>query len=113
MAALEVVRLEDRAMATSGDYRNYIEDAQGLRHHILDPRTGRPAEHTLASVTVLADDCMTADAIATVLYVMGTQEGMAWLESRPEIDAFFIDRVNDRFLVNHTPGFHDILVPLP
>jgi len=66
--------LKDRSIATSGDYRNYFESA-GVRYsHTLDPRTGRPVQHNLASVSVLADDCMTADAWATALNVLGPVE---------------------------------------
>lgn len=110
---LRVVRLENRALATSGDYRNFMGDAEEHRHHILDPRTGWPAGHSLASVSVLAEDCMTADAVATALYVMGTEEGMEWLSSRPELEALFIDRHEGGFSFTATPGFDEALVALP
>jgi thiamine biosynthesis lipoprotein len=112
-SVLRVVRLQDRALATSGDYRNYLEDEDMNRHHILDPRTGLPAEHRLASVSVLAEDCMTADAVATALYVMGTEEGMTWLSDKEGLDAFFIDREAGGFRVTSTPGFDQALVAVP
>jgi len=66
--------LMDRSIATSGDYRNYFESS-GVRYsHTIDPRSGRPVRHNLASVSVLADDCMTADAWATALNVLGPVE---------------------------------------
>jgi FAD:protein FMN transferase len=69
--------LRDRSLATSGDYRSYFE-FEGQRYsHTIDPRTGRPVTHKLASVTVLADDCMTADAMATTMSVLGEVEGLA------------------------------------
>ena len=110
---LGIVSLVNRALATSGDYRNYLEDNERNRHHIIDPRTGFPAGHTLASVSVLAEDCITADAVATALYVMGTQEGMAWLETRPDVDAYFIDRSEDGFRFTATSGFEDALIAGP
>lgn len=68
------------AVATSGDYRNVIE-LDGQRYgHVIDPRTGRPLRHTLAAVTVLAEDCMRADAWATALLVAGPQDGPALAE---------------------------------
>jgi len=69
------IPIQDRAMATSGDYRNfYIVD--GKRYsHTIDPRTGRPVEHLLASVSILADSCMKADAWATAVTVLGPQAG--------------------------------------
>lgn len=111
--ALKVVRLENQAMATSGDYRNFIGSGDETLHHILDPRTGRPANHTLASVSVLAKDCMTADAVATILYVMGTEEGMNWLANRQDVEAYFIDRDGADFRFTHTPGFKDAIIALP
>ncbi|MFV0443818.1 MAG: FAD:protein FMN transferase [Planctomycetaceae bacterium] len=70
--------LKDRAIATSGDYRNfYVVD--GTRYsHTIDPRTGRPVQHGLASVTVISDDCTTADALATAMSVLGPKEGLSW-----------------------------------
>jgi len=69
------VELTGRAMATSGDYRNFKLEGEKRRSHIIDPRTGTPVEHSLVSVSVLADDCMTADAWATALMVLGPTEG--------------------------------------
>lgn len=69
------------AMATSGDYRNYYEVDGRRLSHTIDPATGRPIEHTLASVTVLHDECMYADAYATALSVMGPEKGLAFAET--------------------------------
>ena len=78
----QVLPLRDRAMATSGDYRNFREVDGELYSHTIDPRTGRPVEHRLASVTVLTSNCMQADALATALNVMGPEEGMAFARQR-------------------------------
>lgn len=68
--------LKDRSIATSGDYRSFFE-YEGKRYsHTIDPRTARPVTHQLASVTVLADDCMTADAMSTAMSVLGEKEGL-------------------------------------
>ena len=76
-----VLPLDNTAMATSGDYRNYIEQ-DGVRiSHTIDARTGRPITHTLASVTVLHDSAMTADALATAINVLGPEDGHALAES--------------------------------
>lgn len=77
-----VLPLENRAMATSGNYRNFFEYQGRKFGHTIDPRTGRPVEHALASVTVLASQCMTADAWATALMVLGPQEGYNLAEER-------------------------------
>lgn len=68
--------LTDIAMATSGDYRNYFEQ-DGVRYsHTIDPRTGHPINHQLASVTVIGSTCMLADAYATAIMVLGPIKGM-------------------------------------
>jgi len=65
------LKLKDKAVATSGNYEQYFS-VDGVRYsHILNPRTGKPAETDSASVTVIADDCLTADALATSVFVMG------------------------------------------
>jgi thiamine biosynthesis lipoprotein len=86
-----IVELSDRALATSGDYRNFYE-VDGRRYsHTVDPRSGRPVFHRLASVTVIHDECVAADALATALTVMGPEEGLAFAEERG-LHAFFIER---------------------
>jgi thiamine biosynthesis lipoprotein len=93
---MDVVSLDDEAMATSGDYRNYLE-IEGTRYsHSVDPRTGRPVTHALASVTVVATDCASADAWATALTVLGPDEGIA-VANREGIAAFFLVRNDDGF----------------
>jgi len=88
------VELNNAAMATSGDYRNYYEK-DGVRiSHIVDPRTGHPIRHTLASVSVIHPRCMTADALATALSVLGPEEGQALVESEG-LAALFLVRGPD------------------
>jgi len=102
----EVLLLTDRAVATSGDYRNFrMIDGKRISH-ILDPRTGLPTTNNVASVTVLADDCMTADALATALTVLGPKEGMLLLQEHyPHTEALFILRQGDRFTAVQTEKF--------
>ncbi len=68
---------ETRSIATSGDYRNRRNVGGRVLSHTIDPRTGHPVEHSLAAVTVVAEDCMTADALATTLMVLGPVDGLA------------------------------------
>lgn len=77
-----VVTLENLSMATSGDYRNFFQQGDTRYSHILDPRTGEPANHRLVSVTVLHQETMVADAVATALTAMGLKEGRGWAEQR-------------------------------
>lgn len=92
----QVVLLDDEAMATSGDYRNYVERDGTRWSHTIDPRTGRPITHGLASVTVLAADCMTADAWATALNVLGPEVGLAVADAEG-LKAYFLVRTGDGF----------------
>ena len=71
-----IIALESAAVATSGDYRNYFEKDGKRYSHSIDPRTGRPIEHRLASVTVVADRCTDADAWATAFLVMGDEAAL-------------------------------------
>ena len=75
-----VIPLSNLAMATSGDYRNYYELDGRRISHTIDPRTGYPVTHELASVTVIDKSCARADGLATALAVLGPEEGIA---SRP------------------------------
>ncbi len=84
------IPVQDEAVTTSGDYEKFFE-VDGVRYsHIIDPRTGMPAQGTHA-VTVVGKDAMTADALATSLMVLGVQEGLKLVESTPNIDALFVD----------------------
>lgn len=86
-----VVPLSGLSMATSGDYRTFFEQDGRRYSHALDPRRGRPVEHELCSVTVVAGDCMRADALATALIVLGPERGAALAESAG-IAAYFVTR---------------------
>ena len=86
------VALTGQAVATSGDYRQGYLDAHGRWFsHTLDPRTGRPVSHGLASVSVLEACCARADALATALFVMGPEDGLRWAE-RHGVAAWFVAR---------------------
>lgn len=100
----EMVLVQDQALATSGDYRNYYEQ-DGLRlSHTLDPRTARPIVHALASVSVLRPTAALADGWATALNVLGPDAGFA-LASAQSIPALFLVRVGDGFEERSTPAF--------
>ena len=88
-----VVSLSDRALSTSGDYQKFFTDAAGRRlSHIIDPQTGRPVQHNLGSVSVVATNSMTADALGTTLFVLGPERGYKFIESWTNAAALFIIR---------------------
>ena len=99
-----VIELESGALATSGDYRNF-RMLEGERvSHIIDPRTGRPISHWLASVSVVQPTCARADALATAFMVLGTET--AWkLAKEQDIPALFLVRDGDGFVERATPAF--------
>jgi len=85
-----IISLKDRSLATSGNYRKfYIED--GIKYsHTIDPKTGYPARNRLLSATIIADDCATADGIATACMVMGQDKTIEFLNLHPEFEAYLI-----------------------
>ena len=102
-----LVRPGYRCVATSGDYRNFFE-IDGRRYaHVIDPRTGAPVAHALASVTIVADDAMSADAWATAVLVMGPERGLE-LARRYNAAALLIIRDGDGFELQRTPAFSDL-----
>ena len=103
-----VVALHGVALATSGDYRRYFEDGDRRYSHTIDPRTAQPVAHALASVAVLHADCMTADAWATALMVLGDEDGLA-LALRHGVAALFISRDGDGFRERLTPAMQAML----
>ncbi len=98
------IRLRNRALATSGDYRNFYTIDGKRISHTIDPRTGRPVDHSLASVSVLAATCMEADAWATALEVLGPNEGFRTAEEQG-LPALFIVRGDAGFSERATGGF--------
>jgi len=82
--------LENMSLATSGSYRKYFEQDGQRYSHTISPQTGRPAQNTLVSVTVLHPHAVYADAYATAFMVMGLEKSLAFLEKHPELQAFFI-----------------------
>ncbi len=108
MSLQRVISLSDLALATSGDYYNFIE-SEGKRYsHTIDPRSGRPVEHDLASVSVLAESCLEADALATALNVLGPEEGLRLALNRGWA-ALLISRRGDSFREEMTPAFRVLL----
>ncbi|GAA4500734.1 FAD:protein FMN transferase ApbE [Pseudaeromonas paramecii] len=104
----EVIKVGDMGIATSGDYRNYYElDGQRLSHTI-DPVSGKPINHKLVSVTVVAPECMTADGLATGLMVMGTEKGLAFAKQH-HLAIFMITKTADGFKEDYSEAFASYL----
>lgn len=104
-----VVPMSGWALATSGDYRNFYE-RNGVRYsHTIDPRTGRPITHNLASVSVIDKKCAIADGYATALMVMGPEEAVRWSEENGVIAFFIVREPNGEFRDIATKDFQKSL----
>ncbi|WP_241235056.1 FAD:protein FMN transferase [Amphritea opalescens] len=104
-----IIKVHNIGIATSGDYRNYFEE-NGIRFsHTINPVTGKPINHKLASVTVLAKDCATADGLATAMMVLGPDKAEAYAEQQG-VEALMIVKSDEGFVEIMTPGFKDYLV---
>ena len=104
----KALALDNMSMATSGDYHNYFE-RDGVRYsHTIDPRTGRPITHALASVTVIHKSCAYADGLATAINAMGPEKGFVFAEKR-NLAVFMIVRQGDEFVEKMTSNFEELL----
>lgn len=102
--AQKVIALDGLGVSTSGDYRNYFEQDGQRYSHTLDPQSGAPISHRLASVTVIDPQALRADGLSTLLMVLGPERGMAFAE-REQIAAFFVTRQADGFVTHSSPAF--------
>ena len=88
----ETIILNNRACATSGDYQQFYEEEGERYSHLINPKTGYSIKHDVTSVTVIADNCMLADASATAAIVLGKIKGLEFIESLEGVEAVFIYR---------------------
>ncbi len=105
-----IVTLENLAVSTSGNYRRFVVE-NGIKYgHHIDPKTGYPTKNNLLSATLFAKDCITTDANATGVLVLGLDKAKAFLNAHPEIQAYLIysdDKGN--YQVYETSGIKDIV----
>ena len=104
------IELTNKSLATSGNYRNFYLVKEEKRVHTINPLTGHPADNELLSVTIIANDCTTADAFATAVMVAGLEEGLDIIANEPDIEAYFIYLTDDNTIRTHaTKGFEALL----
>jgi len=104
----EIVSFNEGALATSGDYRNFYEENGRRYSHIINPLTAEPIQYNLVSVSVYTDDCMSADAYATALLVMGTEQAKAFVEKH-QLAALLVYKTDDGFGEWVSPAFEPLL----
>jgi thiamine biosynthesis lipoprotein len=108
-----VINMHDRSLATSGNYRKFYEKDGVMITHSIDPATGFPKASNLLSVSILTDECITADAYATACMVMGLEKARVFIEKQKGVDAYFI--YGDEFgnyQVWHTDGLRKYIESL-
>lgn len=96
---LGILKLKDVAIVTSGDYERYFIKDNKRYHHIMNPKTGRPAEGIM-SVTVIAPDCILADALSTAIFVMGVERGLKLVELLQDVRCIIVDSNGKIFVSN-------------
>lgn len=105
--AMEVIALDGYSISTSGDYRNYFEKDGQRYSHTLNPKTGAPIQHRLASVTVADPSALRADGLSTALMVMGPDQGFVFAEQH-RIAAVFVSRGEQGFVTKSTQTFDQL-----
>lgn len=105
---MAAIRLEDSAVITSGGYERYFEENGIIYHHILDPRTGKPSDSRLKSVSIISKDGTLADALSTSLFIMGEEKAIGyWKENGNDFDILLMTKDN-RLLVSE--GIKDKII---
>lgn len=106
-----IIQLKNRSVATSGSYRKFYEE-KGIRYsHTINPKTGYPVNHSLLSVSVMAENTAIADAFATAFLVMGMDKSIEFLQANGELEAFFIYSDKDGHYNTYcTKGFEENIV---
>ena len=102
-----VLNVTDKAMATSGNYRNFYYKGGRKYAHTIDPKTGRPVQHNILSATVLCNQCAKADAYATAFMVMGLDKAREVLERNPDLMVYFIYDDKGQNKVWYSPSLKD------
>lgn len=106
-----VIQLKNRALATSGSYRRFYVKNGVKYSHTIDPKTGYPVKHNLLSATVLAGNCIEADAYATAFMVMGLEKSYRFVKNNPALDAYFIySDEKGGYQVKYTSGFNELIL---
>lgn len=108
-AVYRIIALENAAVATSGDYRNFFDDGGRRYSHSIDPRTGKPVTHALASVSVVAATTMEADAWSTALMIAGPEAGIALARDKG-LAAHFVTKGSSGLEEHHTDAFARYIV---
>jgi thiamine biosynthesis lipoprotein len=100
------VAVTDKTIVTSGIYERYFEANNVHYHHMLNPYDGYPFKNDLASVTIITNKSIIADAFSTSVFAMGIEKGLAYVTNQKDMEAIFITTKNEVYI---TPGLKDII----
>lgn len=97
-AYVGAMNLSDKSIVTSGIYERYIEEEGEIYHHLMDPDTGYPFDNNLASVTIVSDFSIDGDALSTVVFGFGLEEGLEYVNAQEDIEGIFITKDREIYL---------------
>ena len=101
------IEVSNKAVATSGIYQNYFTWEGNVYSHLINPITGYPIQHDLVSATIVAQDCATADAIATAVMVKGFDEGLRWINNLPNVECLLVKKSDTgEYFTGKSSGFN-------
>ena len=106
----DILKVKNRSVATSGNYRNYFKEGTNTYSHIINPKSGKPVKTTVLSVTVTAPTCAEADAWATALFTLTSIDAIQLANTIPDLECFIIERPkygSKKFRFYQTPGFFE------
>jgi len=106
----KIIRLNNHAIATSGNYRNFFETNGKTYSHIIDPKTGFPIDNNIVSASVISKDCTFADGLATALIVMDVQKAIALVNSLPDTECLIIQKKTTKFISHTSDNFDRFVV---
>ncbi len=105
----KIISLDNMAIATSGNYRNFFEKEGQIYSHIINPKTGFPVENRVVSTSVIAKNCTMADGLATALMVMDVQKGIDLVNDLPDTECLIIQRQNNKFISTQSNHFENFV----
>ncbi|NOX35644.1 MAG: FAD:protein FMN transferase [Deltaproteobacteria bacterium] len=106
----KIIRLDNKAIATSGNYRNFFEIKGKTFSHIIDPKTGFPVDNGIVSASVISQNCTFADGLATALMVMDLKKGIRLVNSLEDTECLIIQKKGQKLLNHASKNFGDLVV---
>ena len=106
----KIIRLNNHAIATSGNYRNFLEINKKTYSHIIDPKTGFPVDNQIVSASVISKDCTFADGLATALMVMDMQKAIALVNRLEDTECMIIQKKTTKFISHTSDNFDRFVV---